>query len=328
MIITASAPGKLMLFGEHAVIHQHPCLVTAVDLRVYVSIEKIDAPMIFIETPKLIEYGKSFSLHLNELFNDQSLHPQTKFIVASIRKVFSRYNLHQGLRIQTSGPTNSFGLGSSSAVTVASVYALINLFDIDIDEQGIFDLAYSAVLEVQAVGSGFDVASATYGGTLFYTPTKKVEILNLDHLPLVIAYTGAKVSTIKLVQEVERSKDQFPEIFDLVFKSIGKIVTSARIAILQNNWQTAGKLANINQGLLESLGVSTPNLQKPIMAARQSGSFGAKLSGAGGGDCMFAIVAEETRSSVETAIKRSGAQVLHLDTNTEGVRLEIEQAST
>lgn len=314
-----------MLFGEHAVIHQHPCLVTAVDLRIHVSLEKIDAPMILIETPKLREGGRGFSLPLNELFNDQYLHPQTKFIVASIRRVFSRYHLHQGLRIQTSGPINSFGLGSSSAVTVASIYALIKLFEIDLNKQQIFDLAYSAVLEVQMLGSGFDVASATFGGTLLYKPTKEVEMLHLEQLPLVIAYSGAKVSTTHLVEEVEQLRSQFPEIIDLVFKSIGEITTSARIAILENNWQTAGKLANINQGLLESLGVSTANLQKPIMAARKSGSLGAKLSGAGGGDCMFAIVTEETRSAVEAAIENSGAQVLHLDTNVEGVRMEIEQ---
>ncbi len=326
MMVTASAPGKLMLFGEHAVIHQHPCLVTAVDLRVYVSIEKIEAPMIFIETPKLSEQGQSFSLPLNELNNDQHLHPQTKFIVASIRKVFSRYNLFQGLNIQTSGPINSFGLGSSSAVTVASVFALTNLFGIDINEQEIFDLAFSAVLEVQSVGSGFDVASATYGGTLFYTPAQKVEVLHLQQLPLVIAYSGAKVSTTNLVEEVEQLRNQFPEIIEMVFKNIGRVATSARTAMLQNNWQIAGKLANINQGLLESLGVSTPTLQKPIMAAQRSGSFGAKLSGAGGGDCLFAIVSEETRSTVEAAIERSGAQVLQLDTNTEGVRMEKENA--
>lgn len=326
MKITASAPGKLMLFGEHAVVHQHPCLVTAVDLRIQVTVEKIDASMIFIETPHLSAQAQSFSLPLNELFNNQLLHPQTKFIVASIRKVFSRYNLHQGLRIQSSGPINSFGLGSSSAVTVATIFALISLFDISINKQQIFDLAYSAVLEVQTVGSGFDVASATFGGTLFYLPTQKIETLSVDVLPLVIAFSGAKVSTTNLVQEVERLRFQFPEILDLVFKTIGKIVTSARIAILQNNWKTAGNLANINQGLLESLGVSTPTLDKPITAARLSGSFGAKLSGAGGGDCMFAIVDEQTRSRVEAAIESSGAEVLHLGTNTEGVRLESDLA--
>jgi len=325
MKVKTSAPGKLMLFGEHAVIHQHPCLVTAVDLRIQVSIEKIETPMIFIETPRLHEGGQDYSLSINDLFNDQQLHPQTKFIVASIRKVFSNYNLHHGFRIQTSGPLNSFGLGSSSAVTVATIYALIKLFDIVLNKQQLFDLAYSAVLEVQHLGSGFDVASATYGGTLFYKPAQKAEILHLEQqLPIVIAYSGAKVSTTRLVEEVEQLHGEFPEIIDSVFKSIGNIATSARNAILQNNWQTAGKLANINQGLLESLGVSTPSLQKPIMAARKSGSFGAKLSGAGGGDCMFAIVSQETRSKVEAAIDNSGAKVLHFATNVEGVRLEIE----
>ncbi|MFH2039682.1 MAG: mevalonate kinase [Chloroflexota bacterium] len=324
MKIKTSAPGKLMLFGEHAVIHQHPCLVTAVDLRIQVSIEKIETPMIFIETPRLHERGQDYSLSINDLFNDQQLHPQTKFIVASIRKVFSKYNLHHGLRIQTSGPLNSYGLGSSSAVTVATIYALINLFEIVLNKQRLFDLAYSAVLEVQHLGSGFDVASAIYGETLFYTPGQEVEILPLEQLPIVMAYSGAKVSTTRLVEEVEQLRSQFPEIIDPVFKSIGNIATSARYAILQNNWSTAGKLANINQGLLESLGVSTPSLQKPIMAARKSGSFGAKLSGAGGGDCMFAIISQETRSKVEAAIENSGAQVLHFAANVEGVRLEIE----
>jgi len=311
-----------MLFGEHAVIHHHPCLVTAVDLRVHVSIEKIEAPMIVIETPKLSELGQTFSLPINELFNDQFLYPQTKFIVASIRKVFASFHLHQGVNIQTSGPINRFGLGSSSAVTVACIYALIKLFDIEIQEEKIFDLAYSAVIDVQAVGSGFDVASALYGGTIYYRPTKKVEILPVDNLPLVVAFSGTKVSTTNLVHEVEQLRSQFPEIIDPVFNCIGKIASTARIAILQKNWQTAGKLADINQGFLESLGVSTPNLQKPIMAARESGAFGAKLSGAGGGDCMFAIVSDKTRSTIEAAIEKTGAEILHLDTNAKGVRLE------
>jgi mevalonate kinase len=322
MKIIASAPGKLMLFGEHAVVHQYPCLVTAVDLRIQVSVEKNDVPMIYIETPHLSEQGQSFSLPVNELFNDQFLHPQTKFIVASIRKVFSRYNIQQGLNIHSYGPIQSYGLGSSSAVTTASIFALLNLFGIVDDRQLLFDLAYSAVLEAQSLGSGFDVASAIYGGTIFYQPTQKIEPLPIIDLPIVIGYSGAKVSTTNLVKEVDQLSFEFPEIIDLIFKSIGKIAANARMAILQNNWRTAGSLANINQGLLESLGVSTTNLNEPIQAARRSGAFGAKLSGAGGGDCMFAIVDETNKESVEKAIETSGAQVLRFATNAEGVRLE------
>lgn len=315
-----------MLFGEHAVLHHHPCLVTAVDLRTFVTIDRIEGPFLFIETPGLKEQEQTYSLHLNDLFKDQQLHPQTKFIVASIRKMFSKFDLQHGLKIRTTGPINSYGLGSSSAVTVACILALANLFQINIDTPELFTLAYSAVLEVQTVGSGFDVASAIHGGTIFYTPSQEVEILQVENLPIVIAYSGAKVSTTNLVHEVEQLRKQFPEIIAPVFNSMGNIAVRARGAILQKNWQLVGKLADMNQGLLESLGVSTPNLQKPILAARQSGSFGAKLSGAGGGDCMYAIVAETSQTVVEAAIEQSGAQVLHLATNTDGARLELENA--
>jgi mevalonate kinase len=326
MPITTSAPGKLMLFGEHAVIQQHPCLVTAVDLRVQVTLEKADPAIIVIDTPHLQEQGQSFSLALAELFNDALVHPQIKFVITAIRKVFTRYNIQQGLTMRTNGPVNSFGLGSSSAVTVATVFGLMKLFNIDVDKSQIFDLAYSAVLEVQEVGSGFDVACAIYGGTLFYQRSQKVETIQIGKLPLVIGYSGAKVSTTNLVQEVEELRTQYPAIVDQIFKAIGNIASTARIAILQNNWQTVGQLANINQGLLESLGVSTDSLDQPIRVARKSGALGAKLSGAGGGDCMFAFVEENRRAIVEKAIEKSGAQVLRLATNTEGVRVESDRA--
>ena len=315
-----------MLFGEHSVVHKYPCLVTAVDLRFQVSLEKIDAPSIIIETPLLSELGEPFSLPINEVFNDKFLNQHTKFIVASIRKVFSRFNIQQSMRIKSSGPVNSFGLGSSSAVTVATVLALLKLFDIPSDNQLIFDLAYAAVLEVQTLGSGFDVASAIYGGTLLYQMTLKPEVLPVDHLPLVIGYSGSKVNTTNLVKKVEHLRLEFPEIVELIFKAIGEITNAARIAILQSNWQTAGNLANINQGLLDGLGISTPSLNAPILVSRQNGAFGAKLSGAGGGDCMFAIIDEKIRSQVEQAMEASGVQVLHLGTNVEGVRLESDVA--
>jgi mevalonate kinase len=177
-------------------------------------------------------------------------------------------------------------------------------------------------LEVQRVGSGFDVASAIFGGTLFYQPSRKIEMVAVKDLPLVIGYSGAKVATTKQVEGVESLRSQFPDIIDLIFEGIGRITTLARLALLESNWQVAGKLADINQGLLQSLGVSTPELERPILAARNSGSFGAKLSGAGGGDCMFAIIDEKDRINVEHAIEESGARVLKFATNVEGVRLE------
>jgi mevalonate kinase len=320
--VIASAPGKLMLFGEHAVVHKHPCLVTAVDLRVQVSLEKTNDQSLLINTPHLNAEGRSISIPFDELFNDDLNTPNVKFILASIKNAFSKFNIRQGIRIRTSGPVNSYGLGSSSAVTVATIFAFLTLFDIPFNNKLLFDLSYASVLDVQKLGSGFDVASAIYGNTIFFQTKQDPEVLKTDYLPLVIGYSGAKVSTIDLVQEVEQKRNEIPEIIDLIYETIGKITKRARTAILNNDWKTIGKLANINQGLLDSLGVNTPRLNEPILAARSSGAFGAKLSGAGGGDCMFAIIDENSRSQIEEAIEVTGAKVLHLGLNAEGVRLE------
>ena len=315
-----------MLFGEYGVIHQQPCLVTAVDSRVKVFIEKIDGENIFIETPRTRGRGDPISISIDDLLHDRAQDERTKFIIASIQKIFSSYKIHQGLRIMTAGPDQSYGLGSSSAVTVAINFTLLKLFNIPFNKQSLFDLSYQTVLKVQKTGSGFDVASAVYGGTLFYQTNKKPQLLRTCKLPLVIGFTGRKVSTIRLMQEVEQKRAKDPEVFDLIFRTMGKITKVAKTALLQNNWEHCGDLANINQGLLNGLGVNAEILQKPIQAAREAGALGAKLSGAGGGDCMFAFVDERSRQKVERAIEGCGAQVLKLETGSVGVRLEAQFA--
>lgn len=311
-----------MLFGEHAVIHKHPCLVTAVDLRVFVSIENTDTESITLVSPDQYAQSRSKTIQIDKLASDSNTFPKANFVLSSVKNFYARYEIKQGLKIITSGPKLSFGLGSSSAVTVATNYALLKLFNIPFDEQLLFDISYEAVLDVQKIGSGFDVASAIYGKTLYFQTNKKPEILVMEDLPIVIGYSGAKVSTVDLVQAVEQLRIEFPELINHVFETIGETTKRARLAILDHDWKTLGKLANVNQGLLESLGVSSLTLNEPILAARKCGALGAKLSGAGGGDCMFAIVDSETVSQVVEGIEKSGAKIVRLKTNTEGVRLE------
>jgi mevalonate kinase len=322
MPITASAPGKLMLLGDHAVVYRYPCLVTAVDLRVRVSVEKIDQPEILIETPVLREQKKIYSLALNDLMSLVDYDKQTAFVTAAVQQVFTKFNLKQGLKISTGGPPNSFGLGSSSAATVATVFALGHLFSLQLGKRQIFDLAYSAVLAVQKIGSGFDIASAVYGGTLYYKLGETIDPLPVSSFPILIGYSGEKVSTTNLVQAVSKLRERNKSMVDGIFRIIGEIVEQARIHLEKENWAAFGELMNIDQGLLEALGVSTFSLEKPIYAAREHGAYGAKLSGAGGGDCMFALVDRERRQAVKKAMIFAGTEIVPWATNAEGVRLE------
>jgi mevalonate kinase len=117
-----------------------------------------------------------------------------------------------------------------------------------------------------------------------------IETVELADLPVVIGFSGDKVSTTNLIERVAERKSKNPEQVEGIFKQIEKLARKAKDLLLEREWAQLGYLLNQNQDLLDSLGVSTPQLSKQIIAAREAGAFGAKLSGAGGGDCMFALV--------------------------------------
>ncbi|MHB8629020.1 MAG: mevalonate kinase [Aggregatilineales bacterium] len=318
-LITASAPGKLMLFGEHAVVYNRPCIVTAVGLRIFSTVEEIETNNIEVETNGL------HIISIDEILDPT--HMQAKdvsFVLAAVASLFRKYGgIRTGIRIITKGPEQSYGLGSSSAVTVATIKALGDLFGLKLSLTDIFDLSYQAVLAVQGKASGFDVAAAVYGGTIYYlTGGKRVEPLNVETLPVIIGYSGQKVSTIGYINVVQSLIQRLPWAVNPIFDLIGEIVESAKRYMLVGDWQAVGELANINQGLLESIGVNTDQLSKIIFAARGAGAWGAKLSGAGGGDCMFAICDNHTSDQVMNAMEQAGSKIISFKLNAEGVQLE------
>ena len=120
-MIKVSAPGKLMLFGEHAVVYDRPCIVTAINHRMSVSIEKKNDDKITVNAP---EVGiKDYSIYINELKGNYP--KDLSFVLSSIKNFFNKYNIKNGLDIHTKSEFSSkFGFGSSSAVTVCTIKAL------------------------------------------------------------------------------------------------------------------------------------------------------------------------------------------------------------
>lgn len=273
-----SAPGKLMLFGEHAVVYGYPCIVTAINPRLSVS----------PGTPS----------------------GDTRFIDAAVRawgkpgKKFSAQSSFSG----------KYGFGSSSAVTVATLKALRP----SATNKEIFDTAYKTVLDIQGIGSGFDVAAAVYGGTLFYIKNKVIEPLSIKDMPLIVGYTGIKADTVSMIQSVALKKKENPQKVERIFKAIAKLVDEAKIKMIEGDWERVGKLMDFNQEYLRDLGVSSSKLEQLISAAKKAGAWGAKLSGAGGGDCIIAL---GPRSIIE-AMKEAGGEVVNVTANAEGVKIE------
>lgn len=318
-MVKASAPGKLMLFGEHAVIYDKPCIVASVDHRISVSLEKRNDNNIILTAPELSIKNQIISDNL-----EKSHFKKVSFILAAVNNFFKKCDLKSGLDIKTQSEfSDKIGLGSSSAVIVAAIKGLSELFKIKMNEKEIFDLSYQTVLDVQGLGSGFDVAAAVYGGILlFVTGGKIISPIEITDMPLVVGYTGIKADTPTLVKMIGEKLLKEPDRVNGIFNEIENIVNLAKVEIGNKDWRKVGHLMNLNQDLLRRLGISSKELENLIKAALDSGAYGAKLSGAGGGDCMIALADKENSNNVKRAIEKAGGKIIEAKIPAEGVRSE------
>src|SRR3989344_667327 len=354
--ITVSSPGKLMLFGEHAVVYGKPCIVTTVNQRLSIKVSSLKEPLFQLNAPDvdINNYSKPISdlgkgeipkgAKFVEMATRNFLSFRAKVSATSKKQVPLGQNLFKTKQIATSSaswrtPRNdtsggvkfetvtqfksTFGFGSSSASAVCTVKALSELFELDLTEKEIFDLSYKTVIDVQGLGSGFDLAAAIYGGTLYFvTGGQTTQPLTINHLPLIVGYTGVKADTATIVREVKARFEQRQEELEKIYNNIEKIVEKAKTALLKEDFQTLGELMNLNQIELKKLGVSSEKLDSLIKAARNAGAYGAKLSGAGRGDCMIALAPDAKRKAVEDAIEKAGGQDIKVDVNTKGAIIE------
>ncbi len=319
-MVKASAPGKLMLFGEHIAVYGKPCIVTAVNHRMSVSIEKRNDEKIIVNAPEV--HVKNYKISVNELNNQYP--KEVSFVLTAVKNFFDKYNCRSGLDIETHSEFSSkFGFGSSSAVTVSTLKALSELFDISMSNNELFNISYKTVMDVQKVSSGFDVASAIFGGTIFFAKKGEIiEKMNIKETPLIVGYTGVKADTPTLIKKVSGMLEREPKKINAVFNKIENIVIEAKDNIKNSNWAGVGQFMNENQQYLKMLDVSSPELDKLISASNKGGAYGSKLSGAGGGDCMIALASEDKSSLVSEAIKKAGGIIIPVETNVEGVRIE------
>lgn len=322
-MVKVSAPGKLMLFGEHAVIYGRPCIVTAVDQRITVICEEIVGDELSVLA---LDLGiKDYHKKITELGSGSNIPKEVKFVELALKNYRDQYGKIGGLKITTKSDFSSkFGFGSSSAVTVAVLKAVSELYSRKLTNKQLFDLSYKTVLDVQGVGSGFDLAAAIWGGTLYFVGGgKTIRPLKTKPLPLVVGYTGVKADTTTLVKQVGELYKKERVVVNNIFEIIEMITKKASHSLLKGDWVKLGMLMNMNQGLLESLEVGSDKLSSLIYAAKNNGAYGAKLSGAGGGDCMMALVDGKNTGTIKKAIRKQKGEILDVQTGAEGVRIEL-----
>ena len=320
--VVASAPGKVILYGEHSVVYGEPAIAIALSKRAYVTVYPSSSSAIEINA---LDYEVKTELP-QERAKINVEHEKFKIlqpIWEACLQVLEYTSTKQGLKIIVKSQIpREAGLGSSAAVAVSTIAAVGSLIEANLTPQIISKLAYEAEKIVHKTPSGIDNTIATFGGAVLFQKGNITKIQIGKNLPLVIGNTGVKRSTKQLVLKVKSLKEKYEDIVTPIIKNLGLIIPKALKALNEGDLPTLGELMNINQGLLDALGVSTKDIAKLIYAARSAGAYGAKLTGAGGGGCIIALTPPEKQNKVAEAIKREGGEPIITEISLKGVKIE------
>ncbi len=318
----ASAPGKIILFGEHAVVFGRPALavpvtqvqatatVTALPAEVVTGKQEGFEPgpkeaqaTIRIEAPDIGLYTT-----LQSLLSNPAPHP----LASAITGVFSTLGIDSpppmAIHISSTIPVAS-GLGSGAAASVAIIRALSTFFSQPLADSEISALAYEVEKLHHGTPSGIDNTVITYATPVYFVKGRPLETLRVGSpFTIIIGDTGISAPTKESVGDVQKLWQAEPARWEKVFDRIGEIVHSARKVIETGDTAALGPRMDENHALLQLLTVSSPELDRLVLAARRSGALGAKLSGGGRGGNMIALVRKENAPAVAEALISAGAR--------------------
>ena len=281
----ASAPGKVILFGEHFVVYGVKTILCAINKRITVSAEKIEEEKISIKSnigDLIAEPNKPIS----------EINSPLKPFYYLANKMIQSQNQTKGIEIIVESDIPlGVGLGSSSACCVAGAAAISRLFG-DTSKEEILELAIAAEKTIFQNTSGADCTVCTYGGIMEYDKEHGfTKIKSEPNFHLVIANSNIEHSTESVVAEVKQFKEENETEFSKLCDDESKLVEEVLKLLKDNDNKKLGQKIIQNQKYLETIGVSNEKLRDMIQIGEKS-SFGAKITGAGGGGCIIALVDE------------------------------------
>lgn len=299
--ITASAPGKIILFGEHAVVYGQPAIAVPVT---HVRAEAMIAPAPEGESARIFAPGVGLDARVDDL-------PLSHPLTAALRGVLSACGVAEpppfNLTIQSTIPVAG-GMGSGTAVSVAVIRAFSAFLGRSLPDEQVNAIAYEVEKLHHGTPSGIDNTVITYARPVYFVRGQPIETLSVPvPFPLIIADTGIPSSTAVTVGDVRKGWQADPDRFNAMFKQVGEIVRAARRSIEIGGWEIIGPLMDKNHTCLQQMGVSSPELDRLVNTAQKGGALGAKLSGGGRGGNMIALVRPEIAERVAETLRAAGA---------------------
>lgn len=305
--VTASAPGKLMLFGEYAVLEGHRALALCVDRRIRCEVRR-GGDRLLLCSPGVFE--PPVDLPASALGQPDCPDPRLALLWPILRA-----HLDGGatLRFEAEFPP-SWGLGSSSASTLAAAGALAGV------SPARFIEARDAQRALQGAASGYDVATQLLGGCVAYRDADPPEMERVEPTAepdWIVAWTGAKAKTGGMIRQVRR---RFPA-GSPIYGEIGALAERGIDLLRSGDLAGLGAALDAGQALLASLGAVPEELARRVAAVQASpGVLGARMSGAGGGDCVLVLAAD--RPVALEAVRKAGLEPLDLAIEPRGLLIE------
>jgi len=290
----ASAPGKIILFGEHFVVHGTKAILAAIDKRVTVTSS-------FTENKTIKVNSELGTLEVPISSSHEEAKSEFKPFIYLANKMINSHQDVNGLEITINSDIPiGVGLGSSSACCVAAAGSIFGLFK-EWSSEEILNLSIEAEKTIFPDTSGADCTVCTYGGMIEYPSVEKID--NTFDLNLLIANSMIPHNTKNSVEKVnkfkENDEERFSQLCDLETKLIDEVIT----AMKNNDGTTLGLKMSENQKYLEEIQVSNDTLRDMISSLSEI-SLGSKITGAGDGGCIIALVKDENMDKVPALLPK------------------------
>ncbi|MEB3757140.1 MAG: mevalonate kinase [Desulfurococcales archaeon] len=321
--VRASAPGKIILFGEHFVVRGNHAIAGSIGLRAYVSSrEKRDWPLI-IES-------RNLGMQARVYHDKGKLKVKTGHIdvfqpfIQILERLRETEKIQPAIITIDSEIPVSAGLGSSAASAAAFTASYGKLLGYNITREFLLQMSYEAEKVVHGKPSGIDNTIVVEGGVILYRREegyRRISV-NMRDGRLVIADTGVRRRTGDVVLDVLELYDRHERVFDEIYRAAEEVVKESIPALERGELEVIGELMNVNQGLLYSIGVSNERIEKLLHTARGEGALGAKLTGAGRGGSIIALAKDEDASRIKSRLLENAPWSGIGEFGVEGVKIE------
>jgi len=297
--ISASAPGKAILFGEHSVVYNRPAIAVPVTEVAAHAVTLFSHEPILIEAPGIQLFASLDSLPKDHPFS---------VLFTTIQKSLNLDHFPTFKLIITSTLPIAAGLGSGAAVSIAAARAITTYLGYSLSDGQISDIAYEVEKLHHGTPSGIDNAAIAYAKPVYFVRDQPIQILNVAApFSLLIADSGISSFTRDVVAGVRQRWTARPDLYESWFDQIAALTRSAKTIITAGNPADLGPLMVKNHAILQNMGVSVSLLDQLVETALDSGALGAKLCGAGGGGNMIALVSPDKVNLVADALREAGA---------------------